>query len=99
MVVGYIPPGEKTPLGLVLASWDDFQRRITYRGVVERGISKKQYDDLLRRLKKLTIPRPVFEGMPVTAIWVKPEIFCEIHQSGADSKGELINPNFGSFLE
>jgi hypothetical protein len=95
-VIGYTLGKEKELTGLLVVTLQYDELR--YVGVVKRGFTKETGQELLKRLRPLTCREPAIPGVNVPAIWVKPEVLCEIHQSGYDDKGELINPSFGGFL-
>ncbi len=95
VIVGFVPGGEGKPPGLVLATLRDGQ--LAFAGIVRNGLTSK--GNMLDRLAKLSRPRPAIEGLNVNAVWVRPEMFCEVFQSGADAKGELIDPRFKGLIE
>jgi ATP-dependent DNA ligase len=78
--------------GLVIATLVD--GKIKFAGVVRRGFDSRNSDELLRRLSPLVQPEPFIRGLNTKAIWVKPEVFCEIRQSGFDRDGRLKDPSF-----
>jgi hypothetical protein len=94
-VIGYLVEGDDFA-GLALATLDS--DRMKYAGVVTRGFSPEVGKELWDRLKKLEQPNPVFPNLRLSAIWVRPEVFVEVHQSGWDKEGLLLNPNFSSLL-
>jgi hypothetical protein len=73
------------------------QGQLTFAGVVRDKMSQKP--ELLDRLSKLGTARPAVEGLDIKAVWVRPELFCEVHQSGEDDKGKLVDPSMKSLVE
>ena len=66
---------------------------------MRRGFKGDDVDELSQRLPKLVQPTPFVRNVRgIDAIWVKPEIYCEVHQSGYDTDGVLIQPNFKVLL-
>jgi hypothetical protein len=96
-VIGYIVGEDKTLSGLVLAALSG--ERLSYVGVVKRGFTPEASKELLQRLAPLVRPTPYFPNLSLSAIWVKPDVLCEIHQSGYDDQGHLKDPNFGGVLD
>jgi len=96
VIIGYMIDKDKTLTGLVVATLQDEQLR--FAGVVQRGLTDEITKELLDRLSSLEAPKPLIRGLTMSAIWVKPKVFCEIHQSGYDKDGHLISPNFGALL-
>jgi ATP dependent DNA ligase C terminal region len=73
--------------------------RLKYAGVVKRGIEPRASDELLARLSRLSQPEPFLPGLKIPAvIWVKPQVYCEVRQSGFDLEGHLVEPNFKDLL-
>jgi ATP-dependent DNA ligase len=71
---------------------------LRYAGVVKRGFTPEIGKELLKRLRTLHCSDPFIPTLNLKAIWVKPELFCEIRQSGFDERGQLLNPSFGNLL-
>jgi hypothetical protein len=95
VIVGFVPGGDGREAGLVLATLR--QGQLTFAGVVRNGLDRKP--ELLDRLSKLGRTRPPVEGLTLNAVWVRPEVFCEVHQSGANDKGELVDPSLKGLIE
>jgi hypothetical protein len=95
VIVGFVPGGDGREPGLVLASLR--QGQLTFAGVVRNGLDKSP--DLLDRLSKLGRTRSPVDGLNLNAVWVRPEVFCEVHQSGANGKGELLDPSLKGLIE
>lgn len=96
VVIGYLQGDEGALTGLVLATLKD--KRLSYAGTVERGFSVQATQELLRVLPRLRVPEPLIRGLRNPAIWVKPEVFCEVHHSGFDDQGHVVKPNFAGLL-
>jgi hypothetical protein len=95
VIVGFVPAAEGRDPGLVLATLRDGE--LAFAGVVRHGLSKQA--DLLDRLSKLGRARPLIEGLNLNAVWVRPEMLCEVHQSGAGPNGELVDPSLKGLIE
>jgi hypothetical protein len=95
VIVGFVPASNGQEPGLVLATLR--QGQLTFAGVVRNGL--KQKPELLDRLAKLGRSRSPVDGLNLDAVWVRPELTCEVHQSGADDKGELVDPNLKGLVE
>jgi hypothetical protein len=96
-VIGYVVEKDKTLSGLVLATLEGDKLR--YAGVVQRGFSPEESKELLQRLAPLVRTTPFLPNVRISAIWVNPEIFCEVHQSGYDEAGHLKDPSFYALLD
>ena len=98
VVIGYVLADDGESLGgLVVATLRE--DKLTYAGVVERGLTPETGKELLARLKKLHREEPLIRNLNLKAIWVKPSVFCEVHQSGMDEQGRLRDPKFKAILE
>jgi hypothetical protein len=95
VIVGFVPASAGRGPGLVLATLH--QGRLTFAGVVRDKMTEKTA--LIDRLSKLGTSRPAINGLDVDAVWVRPEVFCEVHQSGADAKGRLVDPGMKGLIE
>lgn len=96
VVIGYVPGEDGQLAGLVLGTLRDGQ--LTYAGTVTSGISKEQSAALAKKLQTLGSKAPPF-ATDLKARWVRPAVFCEVHQSGYNDKGLLIAPNFKGLIE
>jgi bifunctional non-homologous end joining protein LigD len=97
VVIGYLIDPDKTLAGLVLAALDGEELR--YAGIVRRGFTPETSKELLKRLSPLVRPTPLIPELQLSAIWVKPQVFCEVHQSGYDDQAHLLNPKFAGLLK
>ena len=95
VVIGYMVSNKQLS-GLVLGMLDN--ERLSYAGTVEKGLSEEQSKDILQKLATAVRPTPLIKGLNLSAIWVKPELFCEVHHSGTDENGKLIKPRFAALL-
>lgn len=91
VVIGYLVEGDRLA-GLVLATAKD--DRLQFAGVVRKGFTDKVTRELSKKLAMIEILKPLIPNLSLSAIWVKPEVFCEVHQSGIEADGKLIAPNF-----
>jgi hypothetical protein len=73
--------------------------KLKYVGLVRRGISPQASDELLRRLTPLVQPEPFVPGLKLQVTWVKPQAYCEVHQSGFDIDGHLRSPRYKDLLD
>ena len=102
VILGYTVDNDKEqrkPMvtSLVLATIRDGQLR--YAGLVRRGINPRASDELLKRLAPLVQPEPFLSGLTLQAIWVKPQVYCEVHLSGFDIDGHLKSPRYEDLLD
>jgi len=72
--------------------------KIKFAGVVRRGFDSQSSDELLKRLAPLVQAEPFIRGLNTQAIWVKPQVFCEVRQSGFDRDGRLKDPSFKDLM-
>jgi hypothetical protein len=98
VVVGYIPGKDGEVSGLILATLRDGE--LSYAGTVTTGVNQKDAPDLQKKLAPLTSKNPLLKGLDVkSAVWVEPKVFCEVHQSGKDDKGQLVKPALKGVVE
>jgi hypothetical protein len=90
VIIGYLLDNDQLT-GLVLARAR--AGRLAYAGVVRTGFEKVSRP-LLKQLAALRQEAPYISGLEINAIWVTPEVVCQIHQSGTDASGLLASPNF-----
>jgi hypothetical protein len=87
---------KETLTGLIVATLVD--GRVKFAGEVRRGITTRASDELLKRLTPLVQKEPFIKGLSMPATWVKPQVYCEIRQSGFDRDGHLKDPSFKDIL-
>jgi hypothetical protein len=97
VILGYILGPEKELAEVVLGVLHNDE--IRYAGRVKNGFSQDNSAELLARLKPLTMESSLIPGLRFQAIWVKPQLFCEILQSGYDDFGHLKDPKFSGLLK
>jgi len=104
VICGYTPPKKADRTGfasLILGYYEDGELR--YAGHVGTGFSRQMLTDLTVRLKRLKADRPPFANPGVEArrhaIWVKPELVCEIEFLSWTSDGVLRHPSFQGMRE
>lgn len=97
VIIGYVPKSAGQAPGLVLGTVRE--GRVSYVGVVYRGVENGSNRDLFSRVATLSRANPPIQDPKVKAIWVNPELFCEVHQSGKDGAGELIDPQLKASIQ
>jgi hypothetical protein len=102
IIIGYLRGEGKMISGLILATVRN--KGVAYAGVVNRGFTAENSEEMLPELAKLVRPEPVeqFQNLVLkhpAAIWVEPKLFCEVHYFGVDRDGVLINANFKNLME
>lgn len=95
VIVGFVPASAGREPGLVLATLRE--GKLSFAGVVRDRVSQKT--ELLDRLSKLGTSRPIIDGPGIDAVWIRPEVFCEVHQSGTDANGRLVEPKMKGLVE
>lgn len=105
VIGGYTPPKKSGRAGfssLILGYFEE--EKLHYAGHVGTGFNQKLLADIAARLTKLTVPTtPFTEPLPPVAkrraIWVKPELVCEIAFSSWTTDGVLRQPSFQGLRE
>ena len=97
-VVGGWSPGagnRSDHFGALLIGYYDGDRLI-YAGHVGTGFNRKTLDDLLRRMNALRRDRSPFVATPRIpgAVWVEPELVCEVEFTEWTTEGVLRHPSF-----
>ncbi|MGH9678149.1 MAG: hypothetical protein ACRD36_13680, partial [Candidatus Acidiferrum sp.] len=95
VVIGFVPASGGQPAGLVLAALRE--GKLAYAGIVRKGVDETS--EMMTKLSALTRARPLIEGLNLDAVWVKPELFCEVHQSGVDRGGSFVDPKLKGLIE
>jgi hypothetical protein len=95
VIIGYLLENDQLT-GLVLAR--PRGERLFYAGVVRKGF-EKDARAILKQLTTLRQEEPYIAGLEIKAIWVNPQVVCEIHQSGTDSNGLLASPNYKQLVK
>jgi hypothetical protein len=96
VIIGYITDNKDNLSGLVVATM--FEDVVRFGGLIRTGWKDDDGKEILSRLSGLRRPNPILEDIPFTAVWVKPEVYCEVHQSGWGKDGRLIDPRFKGLL-
>ena len=97
-VIGGWSPGTGNRAGhfgaLLLGYYD--RDRLVYAGHVGTGFTRQTLDDLLRRLEALRRSTPPFDPAPKVpgAVWVEPELVCEVEFTEWTNDGVLRHPAF-----
>jgi hypothetical protein len=99
VVLGYLPDKKEALEGLVLGV-PEGKDQFRYIGVVRRGISMANEEQLRQCLAPLRRPDSAVPGLELRAavIWVEPRVRCEVLESSAGSAETLPNPLFKGLL-
>jgi hypothetical protein len=92
-IIGYVPDERGVPTTLVLARVNE--GKLVYCGIVKRGFLPEELEELREVLSKTVRAQPLIKGLQQEAVWVRAGAFCDVHQSGIDAAGLLIEPSFG----
>jgi hypothetical protein len=96
-IIGYVPDEDNKPQSLITARLID--DKWVQAGTIRRGLLPAQALELRDRLGELVQFSPQIPGLVVpNAVWVKPELFCNVHYSGTTKTGDLIDPSFKEVL-
>jgi hypothetical protein len=68
--------------------------KVSYAGVVTKGLDEKGAADLMSRLSRLPRGQALTSDVPGNPVWVQGNVQCEVHQSGVDLKGRVVDPRF-----
>jgi hypothetical protein len=82
--------------GLVVATVDGDELR--YAGVVPAGKDAAERKDLLTRFEALKAPAPVFPDLDVRAVWLRPQLSCEVESGKRDGEQLLKDPELKKVL-
>jgi hypothetical protein len=96
VILGYNLGPDKQLAELVVGTLQDDS--IRYAGRVQQGFAPEQSKQLIEAMKNLVVPAPLIADLQFAAVWVKPQLFCEVHQSGYDDQGHLKNPKYHGLL-
>ena len=97
VIIGYTLEGGQIS-GLVVGVADG--EKIKYGGIIKKGFTPEASKELLEKLKPISQPVPAIKNLQATgALWVRPELFCEVHHSGYNEEGKLDDPNYASLLK
>ena len=91
---------------LLLGVYED--GKLVYTGKVGTGFNNKQQSEMLKQFKPYIIKQPPFAQVPdinkpsrfrqnpphATAVWMKPELVCEVSYTEMTSDGILRHPSF-----
>jgi hypothetical protein len=91
-IIGYVPDEDGLPTALVLARLNE--GKLAYCGTVKRGFLPQEAEELRELLSKTVRAEPLIKGLQKEAVWVKAGAYCDVHQSGFDAAGHLIDPSF-----
>ena len=98
VIIGYtVDDADGKLAALIIATIKDDS--LTFAGVVHRGLTPEVAEELQTRFAKLVRPNPFIRGLRIpNAVWVKPEVFCEVQQSGWTTDGTLNDARFKALL-
>jgi hypothetical protein len=96
VIVGYTLNGDNKLSGIVVGAL--LIDRVRFAGIVRKGFTPEQSQEILDTLKPLTQPKSYIPGLTMTAIWVKPEVFCEIEHRDFDRDQHFISPEYKGLL-
>ena len=97
VIVGYTIDGDQELTGVVVGAL--LTDRVRFAGIVRKGFTPKQSEELLAALKPLIQPKSYIPGLSMSnAIWVKPEVFCEVEHLDFDKDQHFISPQFKNIL-
>lgn len=102
LIIGYRPGDAKDTIAeLLVASFrqDEFR----YAGRVRAGLEgEKIKEEVLPELKKHSraepLPRFKTLNVPGDVIWLDARLFCEVHNDGYTTEGQLLAPRFKKLL-
>jgi hypothetical protein len=111
LILGYVLTEDNKDLaGLMLGT--EGEKELIFAGYVTRGWTPAAKQNLFKLFEGRTRATPFIpvltqsdawlkRGLPYRerVIWVKPEIFCEVHQGGWDNERFLMEPNFKRLLD
>jgi hypothetical protein len=100
VILGYLADGSSLK-GLIIATASP-EKKLVYSGIVRKGFTPENSVELLKELAKRvrSDPDPRFRTLRIPdAIWIDPNLYCEVHQSGATREGQLLTPNYKGLLE
>ncbi len=95
VIIGYLLDNDQLT-GLLVARAR--AGRLVYAGIVRKGF-EKDARDLLKQLAAIRQDQPYISGLGINAIWVGPQVVCDIHQSGTDANGLLASPNYKALVK
>jgi bifunctional non-homologous end joining protein LigD len=104
-VIGGYTPGEgsRSPFfGALLLGYFDADGKLIYSGSVGTGFNDKLLYETMRRMGPLAQPKCPFKVKPADkrdALWISPEIACEIKFMDWTRDGHLRNPVFMRFRD
>ena len=101
VIVGYTPPrGARLGLGALLLAVNG-EGGLRYAGKVGTGFSAASIADLTRKLGSRVVPASALDDPPRIkgAIWVAPELVCEVRFTEWTRDGALRHPSFQGLRE
>jgi hypothetical protein len=97
VIIGFNTDSDNHVSSLLLARREDDKNgpKLVYVGQVRNGITEEVSRDILPKLEDKKVNEPAVRGLRIQATWVKPELFCDVHQDGYDEFKYLKSPSFG----
>lgn len=95
VIVGYIASSARTGFRSLLLGVRE-GKALRYCGKVGTGFDQALLEDIGARLQKLVTDEPVVDDPPRIkgAIWVKPQLVCEVEYTEVTRDGALRHPSF-----
>jgi hypothetical protein len=98
VIIGYTLEGKAKVSSLIVATLRNDQ--LKYAGVVRRGLTPANNKELFPLLTEIRRPDPIIPDLKIAAaIWVDPEVFCEVRYSGLDDFGRLKDAELTGLLQ
>ena len=87
--------GARAPLGSLLLAWHA-RGKLVFAGAAGSGLDDATVESLRGALAERRVAKPAFEGAPALrgAVFVRPELVCEVRYSDVTSAGMLRHPVF-----
>ncbi|MGH2899088.1 MAG: DNA ligase D, partial [Solirubrobacteraceae bacterium] len=93
--------GSRDALGSVLVAWQKKKGGLVFAGSAGSGLDEKTLALLREKLGALKVPKALCEAAPDLkgAVWVKPELACEVRYRELTAAGLLRQPVFVRLVE
>lgn len=99
VVIGYVPTPDRKIASIVIAAEKD--GKYQYAGEVTRTLKSAEDEATYKRIQdpNLVTADPLIKDLKVGAIWIKPEIYCEVGYSEWEENGNLRNSVVKSWVK
>lgn len=98
VIGGFTPPqGKRKYFGSLLLGTYNKKRELLYNGNVGTGFTETSLENIYAQLKKIQSSKMPFSQRPPqssAAIWVKPELVCEVEFSEWTNDNHIRHPSF-----